>query len=74
MYTEMLQICRNPYVRLYSRSSLDIVDADCVHSFLGDTWDGRGEVDFVYLRNGRYRWMKRSWKNMLGSIVSREQV
>lgn len=40
-------------MRLYNRSSLDIIDADCVHSFLGDTWAGSGDVDFVYLRNGR---------------------
>lgn len=44
-------------MRLYSLISFDICAAAAVHSFLGETWDGKGEVAGVYFRKGRKRWM-----------------
>ena len=57
IYTQMLHIWRKPCDRLYSRSNFEIMAAACVHSFLGDTVAGNGELFGLYLRNGRKRWI-----------------
>lgn len=41
------------------------MEAAWVKNFRGDTWEGSGEAAGLYFKNGRNRWMKRSWKNML---------
>lgn len=42
-----------------------MVAAAWVHIFRGDTCAGKGELAWLYLRNGRNRWIYRSWKNIL---------
>lgn len=42
-----------------------MVAAEWRRNLRGETCDGRGEADCLYLRKGRKRWMKSSWKNML---------
>jgi len=54
-------------VRLYKRISFETEPAAWVHSFRGETCDGRGDVEGLYFRNGRKRWMYKRWKNMLES-------
>ena len=44
--------------------------AAAVQCLRGETVGGRGEVEAVYLRKGRKRWMCRSWKNMLWRVSS----
>ena len=47
------------------------MEAAWVKNFRGETWEGSGEVDGLYFRNGRNRWIKRSWKNMLLTTLIR---
>jgi hypothetical protein len=39
--------------------------AFAVHIRLGDMWEGRGDVDGEYFKNGLNRWIYWRWKNEL---------
>lgn len=53
IYTTMLQICFNPYVRLYILINFEMAEAAWVQILRGETWDGRGVLLRVYFKKGR---------------------
>jgi hypothetical protein len=45
--------------------SFEMKEAAWMHTFRGETCAGRGDVEGLYFRKGRNRWIYRRWKNML---------